>query len=79
MWTTWNESHIYWKQQFQKNPFFFRFYADFEADKEFDISNIGRKTTNTFKNPVCNAHCISSKLDNVLKRGFLNLLLDMIL
>ena len=41
-----NESHIYWKKHFHKNPLFFRIYADFEADNEKDKSSVGNKTTN---------------------------------
>ena len=37
------ESHIYWKKHFQKNPLYFRIYADFEADNETDNSSIGNK------------------------------------
>ena len=50
-----NESHLYWKKHFQKNPILFRFIAHFEADIEIDISNIGNKTTNIYKqNPMLN-------------------------
>ena len=45
-------SHFQWKKHFQKNPLYFRNYADFEADKEIDFSSIGNKTTSIFrKNP----------------------------
>ena len=36
-----NESHLYWKKHFHKNPIYFRIYADFEADNEKDDSKIG--------------------------------------
>ena len=41
-----SESHLHWKKHFQKNPLYFRIYADFEADKEKDNSIVGIKTTN---------------------------------
>ena len=41
-----NESHLYWKKHFHKNPFYFRIIADFEADHEIDGSNMGNKTNN---------------------------------
>ena len=31
-----NESYLYWKKLFHKNPLYFRIYADFEADNEKD-------------------------------------------
>ena len=43
-----SESHFYWKKRFHKNPFYFRKYADFEADNEIDNSSIGNKTTNIY-------------------------------
>ena len=50
-----SEVHFYWKKRFHKNPLFCRIYADFDADNEIDISNIGNKTTNFHKqSPVCN-------------------------
>ena len=62
-----NESHIQWKKQFHKNPFYFRVYAYFEADNEFYNSSVGNKTTNIFKqNPVLNGYKIISELDDVL-------------
>ena len=48
--------------------FFFRIYADFEADDEIDISSIGNKTTNIYKqSPVFNGYHIESELENVLE------------
>ena len=41
-----NESQLYWKKLFHKNPLYFRINVDFEADNEVDGSNIGNKTTN---------------------------------
>ena len=50
-----NESHLYWKKHFHKNPLYFRNIADFEADNEIDGSNIGNRTTDIYKqNPVLN-------------------------
>ena len=50
-----NESHLYWKKHFYKNPLKFMIIAHFEADNEIDNSNICKKTSNVFKqNPVCN-------------------------
>ena len=40
-------NHIFTgKKHFHKNPFYFRIYADFEADNEKDNSSAGNKTTN---------------------------------
>ena len=44
-----NESHLYWKKHFHKNPLYFRIIADFEADNEKDNSKIGNKTINIYK------------------------------
>ena len=64
------ESHLHWNKHFHKNPLYFRIYADFEADNEKDISSVGNKTTNIYKqNPVLNGYRIKSKLDDVLKSG----------
>ena len=66
-----NETHIYWKKHFHKNPFYFRVYAVFEADNEKDISSIGNKTTSIYKqNPVCSCHEIISESEVVLKSGY---------
>ena len=43
-----NESHIYWKKHFHKNPLYFRLYAGFEADNEKYNSSVGNKTTNIY-------------------------------
>ena len=62
------KSHIHWKNHFHKNPKNFRIYEDFEADNEVDISSIGIKTTNIYKqNPVPNGCHIISELDDVSK------------
>ena len=37
------ESHLHWKKHIQKNSFYFRIYANFEADNEKDNSSIGKK------------------------------------
>ena len=66
-----NESNLRWKNQFHKNPIYFRIYADFEADNEKDNSIIGNKTTNIYKqNPVLNEYHIISELEDVLKSDY---------
>ena len=66
-----NESHLYWKKYFHKNPLYFRIIADFEADNEIDDSKIGDKTTNIYKQkPVLNGYNIISELNDVLKSGY---------
>ena len=66
-----NESHLFWKKHFHKNPLYFRIYADFEAANEVDNSNVGDKTTNIYKqNPVLNGFYIISELEDVLESGY---------
>ena len=66
-----NESHLFWKKHFHKNPLYFRIYADFEADNEKDNTCIGNKTTNVYKqNPVLNGYHIVSQLEDVLKSDY---------
>ena len=66
-----NESHLFWKKHFHKNPLYFRIYADFEADNEKDNSIVGNKTTNIYKqNPVLNGYYIVSELEDVLKSDY---------
>ena len=66
-----NESHLFWKKHFHKNPKYFRMYADFEADNEKDDSIIGNKTTNIYKqNPVLKGYYIVSELEDVLKSDY---------
>ena len=66
-----NESHLYWKKHFHKNPLYFRIVADFEADNEIDGSSFGNKTTNIYKqNPVLNGYYIISELEDVLESGY---------
>ena len=66
-----NESHLYWKKHFHRNPLYFRIIADFEADNEIDGSNIGNKTTNIYRqNPVLNTYYIISELEDVLESGY---------
>ena len=66
-----NESHLYWKKHFHKNPLYFKIYADSEADNEKDNSIISNKTTNIYKqNPVLNGFHIVSELDDVLKSDY---------
>ena len=64
-------SHLQWEKYFQKNPLYFRIYADFEADNEKDNSIIGNKTTNIYKqNPVLNGYRIVSELEDFSKSGY---------
>ena len=66
-----NESHLYWKKQFHKNPLYFRINADFEADNEIDCSNIGYKTTkNYIRTPTLNSFYIISHLEDDLESGY---------
>ena len=66
-----SESDLHWKDHFQKNPIFFRIYADFEADNEIDNSSTGNKTTILYKqNLVPNGYDIISELEDVLKSGY---------
>ena len=66
-----NESHLFWKKHFHKNPLHFRIIADFEADNEIDGSNVGDKTINIYKQkPVLNGYYIISELNDVLKSGY---------
>ena len=66
-----NESHLYWKKHFHKNPLYFRIYADFEADNEKDNSTVGDKTINIYnQNPVLNGYHIVSELQDVLKSEY---------
>ena len=66
-----NEFHLHWQNHFDKNPLYFRVYADFGADNEKDNSSIGNKTTNIYKqNPVLNAYHIESELEDVLRSGY---------
>ena len=61
------ESHIYWKYLYQKDPLYFRVYADFEAENEIDKSSIGSKTTNIYKqNPVHDGYHKISELEDDL-------------
>ena len=62
------ESHLQWKKHFQKNPLYFRIYADFGADNEKDNSSLGNKTTKIYlQNPVLNGYHIESELEDVLQ------------
>ena len=66
-----SESHLYRKKQFHKNPLYFRFMPDSEADNEIDGSNIGKKTTNIYKqNPVLDGYYLISDLEDILKSGY---------
>ena len=66
-----NESHLYWKKHFHRNPIYFRIIADFEAANEIDGSDIGNKTTNIYKqNPVLNGYYIISEMEDVCKSEY---------
>ena len=66
-----NESHLFWKKHFHKNPLYFRICADFEADNEKDNSIVGNKTIKIYKqNPVLNGYHIVSELEDVLKSDY---------
>ena len=53
------DSDLHWKNHFDKNPLYFRIYADFEADNEKDNSIVGNKTSNIYKqNPVLNVDIV---------------------
>ena len=65
-----NDSHLYWKKHFHKNPLFFRNFDDFEGDNKVDGSNIGDQTTNIYKqNPVLNDYYKISELEDVSESG----------
>ena len=65
------EPHIYWKKHFHRNPLYFRLYADFEVDNEFDNSSIGNKTTNLYEpNPMLNGYRVESELNDVLQSRY---------
>ena len=65
------DSHLHWKNHFQRNPFYFRIDADFEVDIEIDNSSRDNKTTNIYKqNPVLNGHHIESELEEVLQCSY---------
>ena len=53
---TLDESHLHWKNHFQKNPIYFKIYAKFEADNEIEDNRlIGNMTIEIYKqNPVLN-------------------------
>ena len=58
------------KKRFHKNPLYFMNIADFKAENEVNISSIGKKTTNFFKQkPVLNGYYIVSELNDVSKSG----------
>ena len=72
-----SEPNLYWKKHFQKNPLFFRIYADIEADNEIDNSYLGKETTNVYKQiTLCNGYYLVSELDDVLKSGYYDPYLD---
>ena len=62
--------HLHWKKHFHKNPLYFWICSEFEADNEKDISNVGTKTTNIYKqNPVLKGYRIISELNDFLESG----------
>ena len=66
-----SDSHLHWENHFHKNPLNLSIHAEFETDTEVDISSIGNKTTNIFKQkPLLNDYQIISELDDVLKIGY---------
>ena len=59
------------KTPFQKNPLYFRIYADFEADNEKDISSMANRTTKIYiQNPILNGYHIETELASILKSGY---------
>ena len=66
------ESHLLRKNQFNKNPLYFRIYTDFEADNEKEDSKAGcNKINNIYKQiPVCNGCEIVSEFEEDLKSGY---------
>ena len=65
------EPHLHWKNQFHKNPLYFRIYADFEVVNELDISSIGNKTTNFLKqNWVLNDYQAESEFKDFLQSEY---------
>ena len=66
-----NESHLYWKKHFHKNPLYFRIIADFEADNEVNGSSLDIKTKKIYKqSPVLNGYYRISELEDVLESGY---------
>ena len=66
------EAHVYWRDHFQKNPFYVRIVGDFVADNEIEDGKIvGNKTTNNCtQNSELNGYYIISELENVVKSGY---------
>ena len=63
------DSRLHWKNQFTKNPLYFRICAAFEADNEKNISSVGNKTIIFHKqNPVLNGYHRISELEDVCKK-----------
>ena len=59
------------KKHSHKSLLYFRIIADSEAENENDISKIGNKTTNIYKqNPVPNGYYKISELQDILKSGY---------
>ena len=65
------DSHFCWKKYFHKKPLYFKIIAEFEAGNEIDGSNVGKKTTNIYKqNLVLNGYYVNSEVEDVLKSGY---------
>ena len=65
------DSHFYRKNQFHKNPIYFRIYADFDTDNEKDNSSVGNKTTSISKrNPLLEGYHIETELEDVLQSNY---------
>ena len=63
------ESQVFWKKRFHKNPLIFSFYANFRADAGIDSFNRRNKTMNLFKlKPVFNGYYKVSELNDYLQR-----------
>ena len=64
-------SNLPWNDHFYKTLSYFRNPAVFEANNEDDISSIGNKTTNIYKqNPVVNGIYKVSEVNDVLQSGY---------
>ena len=66
-----SESHLHWKDLFDKIPSYFRIFADFEAGREIeDSKSVCNKTINICKQkPILKGYIIVSQLEDVLKGG----------
>ena len=63
------ESQVFRIKNFHKNPFYFRVYADCEADNEIRNSTIEKKASNFYKQyPVFNGYFIVSEINDILQK-----------